>query len=98
MRILARALMRVAVPSAVGASPAMVGTGLAAVGAVLAMVGAGLAAVGPIDTASGQAAWTTYHRDPQRSGDDPEATQPITPVRAWQSNYLGAPIWSQPLV
>lgn len=53
--------------------------------------------------ASGQAAqaepmWTTYHRDAQRSGYDPEATQPIEPQLAWQSVDLGAPIWSQPLV
>ncbi len=42
--------------------------------------------------------WTTYHRDAQRSGDDPDATQPIEPVLAWQTGDLGAPIWSQPLV
>ena len=42
--------------------------------------------------------WTTYHRDAQRSGYDPEATQPIEPLLAWQSVDLGAPIWSQPLV
>lgn len=43
-------------------------------------------------------AWTTYHRDAARSGDDPEATNPITPTFAWQSHDLGAPIWSQPLI
>jgi outer membrane protein assembly factor BamB len=43
-------------------------------------------------------AWTTYHRDAARSGDDPEATDPITPALAWQSHDLGAPIWSQPLI
>src|ERR1700691_427567 len=42
--------------------------------------------------------WTTYHRDAQRSGYAPEATQPIEPQLAWQSVDLGAPIWSQPLV
>jgi polyvinyl alcohol dehydrogenase (cytochrome) len=42
--------------------------------------------------------WTTYHRDAQRSGYDPEATQPIEPQLAWQTVDLGAPIWSQPLV
>ncbi len=42
--------------------------------------------------------WTTYHRDAQRSGYDPEATQPIEPLLAWQSVDLGAPIWSQPLI
>lgn len=42
--------------------------------------------------------WTTYHHDAQRSGYDPEATQPIEPQLAWHSVDLGAPIWSQPLV
>ncbi len=42
--------------------------------------------------------WTTYHRDPGRSGDDPDATRPIPPVLAWQTENLGAPIWGQPLV
>jgi polyvinyl alcohol dehydrogenase (cytochrome) len=48
--------------------------------------------------AQAEPAWTTYHRDAQRSGDDPDATQPIEPVLAWQTSDLGAPIWSQPLV
>jgi outer membrane protein assembly factor BamB len=48
--------------------------------------------------AHGEAAWTTYHRDPQRSGDDPEATQSSAPALAWQTENLGAPIWGQPLV
>lgn len=48
--------------------------------------------------AHGQPEWTTYHRDPGRSGNDPEAGQPITPALAWQSTSLGAPIWGQPLV
>jgi outer membrane protein assembly factor BamB len=42
--------------------------------------------------------WTTYHRDAQRSGYDPEATEPVAPTLAWQTVDLGAPIWSQPLV
>ena len=42
--------------------------------------------------------WTTYHRDTQRSGYDPDGTQPIEPVLAWQSTDLKASIWSQPLV
>jgi outer membrane protein assembly factor BamB len=42
--------------------------------------------------------WTTYHRDAQRSGYDPDATQPIPPVFAWRTVDLGAPIWNQPLV
>jgi outer membrane protein assembly factor BamB len=48
--------------------------------------------------ALGEPMWTTYHRDPGRSGDDPDATQPITPALAWQTESLAAPIWSQPLV
>lgn len=48
--------------------------------------------------AQAEPTWTTYHRDAQRSGYDPEATQPIEPQLAWQSVDLGAPIWSQPLV
>ena len=48
--------------------------------------------------AQAEPSWTTYHRDAQRSGDDPDATQPIEPVLAWQTGDLGAPIWSQPLV
>ena len=48
--------------------------------------------------AQGEATWTTYHRDPGRSGNDPEAANPITPALAWQSPALGAPIWGQPLV
>jgi polyvinyl alcohol dehydrogenase (cytochrome) len=48
--------------------------------------------------AQAQPAWTTYHHDAQRSGNDPDATQPIEPFLAWQSADLGAPIWSQPLV
>lgn len=48
--------------------------------------------------AQAEPTWTTYHRDAQRSGDDPDATQPIQPALAWQTGDLGAPIWSQPLV
>lgn len=54
---------------------------------------------GPLTiNAYAEPAWTTYHRDAARSGDDPEATNPITPTLAWQSHDLGAPIWSQPLI
>ena len=49
-------------------------------------------------TALAEPAWTTYHRDPERSGDDPDAIEPIAPVMAWQTPSLGAPIWGQPLV
>lgn len=45
-----------------------------------------------------QPEWTTYHRDAARSGDDPDATQPLHPSLSWQSVDLGAPIWGQPLV
>jgi hypothetical protein len=48
--------------------------------------------------AQGEPMWTTYHRDPARSGNDPDASNPITPTLAWQSPGLGAPIWGQPLV
>jgi len=48
--------------------------------------------------AQGEPAWTTYHRDAERSGDDPDATEPIAPVLAWHTPSLGAPIWGQPLV
>jgi outer membrane protein assembly factor BamB len=48
--------------------------------------------------ARAEPSWTTYHRDAQRSGDDPDATQPIEPALAWHTGELGAPIWSQPLV
>jgi outer membrane protein assembly factor BamB len=48
--------------------------------------------------ANGEPAWTTYHRDSVRSGYDPDGSSPLTPAFAWQSQDLGAPVWSQPLV
>lgn len=58
-----------------------------------------IALTGAFDPAAqAEPAWTTYHRDAQRSGDDPDGTQPIEPVLAWQAGDLGAPMWSQPLV
>jgi outer membrane protein assembly factor BamB len=48
--------------------------------------------------AHGEPAWTTYHRDAVRSGYDPDGSSPLTPAFAWQSQDLGAPVWSQPLV
>jgi len=48
--------------------------------------------------ARGEPAWTTYHRDPGRSGYDPEAGEPLTPTLDWQSPKLDGAIWSQPLV
>jgi len=64
------------------------------------VAGAALACAGAAFAGSAQAepAWTTYHRDPGRSGYDPEGTSPIVPVLAWQSAGLGAPIWEQPLI
>jgi outer membrane protein assembly factor BamB len=54
---------------------------------------------GPLASAAhAEPAWTTYHRDPGRSGDDPETLGPSAPSFAWQSPDLGAPIWGQPLV
>jgi polyvinyl alcohol dehydrogenase (cytochrome) len=47
---------------------------------------------------SGEAAWTTYHGDAERTGNDPETISPQVPSLAWQSPALGAPIWGQPLV
>jgi outer membrane protein assembly factor BamB len=65
----------------------------------LACLLAVLLLAGPLSPAAkAEPAWTTYHRDAQRTGDDPDATQPIAPVLAWQTTDLGAPIWSQPLV
>lgn len=42
--------------------------------------------------------WTTYHRDPGRSGFDSEAGEPVTPMLDWQSPELDGPIWGQPLL
>jgi hypothetical protein len=41
--------------------------------------------------------WTTYHRDPGRSGYDSEAGEPVTPALDWQSPELDGAIWGQPL-
>ncbi len=49
-------------------------------------------------SAAAEPAWTTYHHDAARSGDDPEASSPIAPVLAWHTPDLGAPIWSQPVI
>ncbi len=54
---------------------------------------------GPLtQPAQAEPTWTTYHRDAQRSGSDPDATNPVEPVLAWQTVALRGPIWSQPLV
>jgi polyvinyl alcohol dehydrogenase (cytochrome) len=64
------------------------------VAAMLAWLLAGLLA----QAAHAEPTWTTYHRDPGRSGNDPDAVEPIVPVKAWQSPDLGASIFGQPLV
>jgi outer membrane protein assembly factor BamB len=74
-------------------------TTLQALAAGLLISGLLACLAGPLtQSASGEPMWTTYHRDPGRSGDDPDATEPITPTFTWQSQDLGAPIWSQPLI
>ena len=51
-----------------------------------------------LSDASAEPSWTTYHRDPGRSGNDPDASEPIVPVLDWQSPTLDGPIWGQPLI
>jgi polyvinyl alcohol dehydrogenase (cytochrome) len=54
---------------------------------------------GPLPpTAHAEPTWTTYHRDQGRSGNDPDAVEPIVPVQAWHSATLGGSIYGQPLV
>jgi outer membrane protein assembly factor BamB len=65
---------------------------------LLACLLGSLAAGTLAQSASAEPAWTSYHRDSVRSGEDPEATQPLTPALAWHSQDLGAPIWSEPLI
>jgi outer membrane protein assembly factor BamB len=57
-----------------------------------------LIAAAPAGAGGSEPAWTTYHHDGERSGVDPDAISPITPVLSWQSPSLGAPMWSQPLI
>lgn len=47
---------------------------------------------------TGEPAWTTYHGDRERTGNDPQTVVPQVPSLAWQSPDLGSPIWGQPLV
>jgi outer membrane protein assembly factor BamB len=70
---------------------------LAGVSLALVLVAPMLLA-GTARASAGEAAWTTYHGDATRTGNDPEAISPQTPSLAWQSPALGAPIWNQPLV
>lgn len=72
------------------------GFAIAAVLLLLALLAGCIGALAP--SARAQPAWTTYHHDPQRSGEDPDAVEPLAPIFAWQSSDLGAPIWGQPLV
>jgi outer membrane protein assembly factor BamB len=65
---------------------------------LICLLACSLTGVALTGVAHGEPAWTTYHRDPARSGDDPDATQPVAPALAWQTENLGAPIWGQPLV
>ena len=66
---------------------------------IILALGLAVALIGTLPLAAqAEPAWTTYHRDAQRSGNDPDATQPIAPALAWQTGDLGAPMWSQPLV
>jgi outer membrane protein assembly factor BamB len=72
--------------------------GLCLAGVVFALVLAAPMLFAAVAGASaGEAAWTTYHGDATRTGNDPEAISPQTPSLAWQSPNLGAPIWNQPL-
>ncbi len=59
---------------------------------------AGTFASAPAGAGTSEPSWTTYHRDAERTGNDPDASSPLTPTLAWQSPDLGAPIWGQPLV
>jgi outer membrane protein assembly factor BamB len=70
---------------------------LAGVSLTLILV-ATMVLAGTAGASAGEAAWTTYHGDATRTGNDPEAISPQVPSLAWQSPALGAPIWSQPLV
>jgi hypothetical protein len=49
-------------------------------------------------SAHAEPTWTTYHRDQRRSGNDPDAVEPIVPVQAWHSATLSGSIYGQPLV
>lgn len=57
-------------------------------------IGAWLCLLGMATTAGAEPQWSTYHRDPGRSGFDSEAGEPVEPVQAWQSPQLDGPIWA----
>jgi outer membrane protein assembly factor BamB len=68
-----------------------------------ALIAAALAALAAVVLAAPHAAqaapaWTTYHHDATRTGQDPDGTTPLNPALAWQSPNLGAPMWNQPLI
>jgi outer membrane protein assembly factor BamB len=65
---------------------------------LLALLLCAVSAGGLAGGASAEPTWTTYHRDPGRSGNDPDASEPITPALDWQSPTLDGPIWGQPLI
>ncbi len=72
--------------------------GLAAVAGVVA----GLAA-SPVSAQAGLSvpasnAWVTYHRDPGRSGADPDSTVPVPFAVSWTSPNLDGPLYGQPVV
>jgi outer membrane protein assembly factor BamB len=84
-------------PTTIRRPRARSGLRLAGVSLGLILVASMLLA-GSAGASTGEAAWTTYHGDATRTGNDPEAISPQAPSLAWQSPALGAPIWSQPLV
>jgi polyvinyl alcohol dehydrogenase (cytochrome) len=47
---------------------------------------------------SAVADWTTYHRDPARSGVDPSSTGSVPFAIAWASPTLGGAVYAEPLV
>jgi outer membrane protein assembly factor BamB len=55
-------------------------------------------ALAPAAALGGEAGWSTYHHDGERSGVDPDASSPLTPTLSWQSPDLNAPIWGAPLI
>jgi outer membrane protein assembly factor BamB len=65
---------------------------------LVVIAGALLIVAAAAGASSGEAAWTTYHGDAERTGNDPETISPLSPSLAWQSADLGAPIWGQPLI
>jgi outer membrane protein assembly factor BamB len=42
--------------------------------------------------------WTTYHRDAQRTGVDPDSSSPLSPSQLWRTRVLDGQIYGEPLV